>query len=83
MDNNIYISQLIQQLEAHPNVAYLKFKGWYTDERGIPGGKYMNADYQCIVQMWDAIDHFPKKELERYVPEMFVLEDHNIVLNML
>lgn len=83
MDNNIYISQLIQQLEEHPNVAYLKFKGWYTDEKGIKGGKYMNADYQCIVQMWDNIEDFPKKELERFVPEMFVLDDVNIRLNII
>lgn len=81
MDNNIYISQLIQQLESHPNVAYLKFKGWYTDEKGDPHGNYMNADYQCIVQMWDTIEDFPTKELERYVPEMFVLDDASIVLN--
>lgn len=81
MDNNIYISQLIQQLESHPNVAYLKFKGWYTNEKGDPHGSYMNADYQCIVQMWDSINEFPTQELERYVPEMFVLDDANIVLN--
>lgn len=83
MDNNIYISQLIQQLEEHPNVAYLKFKGWYTDEKGIVGGKYKNADYQCIVQKWDKLEDMPKKELERYVPEMFVLDDANIILNLI
>ena len=81
MDNNIYISQLIQQLESHPNVAFLKFKGWYTDEKDKPNGSYMNADYQCIVQMWDSIEDFPKKELERFVPEMFVLDDASIILN--
>lgn len=81
MDNNIYISQLIQQLESHPNVAYLKFKGWYTNEKNELHGNYMNADYQCIVQMWDKLEDFPTQELERYVPEMFVLDDASIVLN--
>lgn len=81
MDNNIYISQLIQQLESHPNVAYLKFKGWYTNEKNELHGNYMNADYQCIVQMWDTLEQFPTQELERYVPEMFVLDDASIVLN--
>lgn len=83
MDNNIYISQLIQQLEEHPNVAYLKFKGWYTNQKNIIGGHYMNADYQAIVQRWDELDDMPKNELERYVPEMFVLSDSNIVLNLI
>ena len=81
MDNNIYISQLIQQMESHDNVAYLKFKGWYTSEKGISDGNYMNADYQAIVQKWDALEDMPTDELERYVPEMFILEDENIVLN--
>jgi hypothetical protein len=81
MDNNIYISQLIRSMESHPNVAYLKFKGWYTNEKGDPDGNYMNADYQAIVQKWDTLEEMPTDELERYVPEMFVLEDKNIVLN--
>jgi hypothetical protein len=83
MDNNIYISQLIQQLEEHPNVAYLRFKGWYTNQKNLINGHYMNADYQAIVQRWDTLDDMPKNELERYVPEMFVLSDSNIVLNLL
>lgn len=83
MDNNIYISQLIQQLEEHPNVAYLRFKGWYTNQKNLLNGHYMNADYQAIVQRWDTLDDMPKNELERYVPEMFVLSDSNIVLNIL
>lgn len=83
MDNNIYISQLIQQMEEHPNVAYLKFKGWYTNQKNLTNGHYMNADYQAIVQRWDTLDDMPKNELERFVPEMFVLSDSNIVLNIL
>ena len=83
MDQNIYISQLIQLMEEHPNVAYLKFKGWYTDEKTIKNGKYMNADYQAIVQKWDSIDKMPTDELTRFVPEMFILEDDNIVLNII
>lgn len=83
MDNNIYISQLIQQMEAHPNVVYMKFKGWYTNQKNIPHGHYMNADYQAIVQKWDKLEDMPTKELERYVPEMFVLSDSNIVINVI
>jgi hypothetical protein len=83
MDQNIYISQLIQLMEEHPNVAYLKFKGWYTDDKNVENGKYMNADYQAIVQKWDKLEDMPTKELENYVPEMFVLDDANIILNIL
>ena len=83
MDNNIYISQLIKLLEEHSNVAYLKFKGWYTNEKSVKGGNYMNADYQAIVQKWDTLEDMPRKELERYVPEMFVLDDANIVIEIL
>ena len=83
MDQNIYISQLIQLMEEHPNIAYLKFKGWYTDDKNVENGKYMNADYQAIVQKWDKLEDMPTKELENYVPEMFVLDDANIILNIL
>lgn len=83
MDQNIYISQLIQLMEEHPNVAYLKFKGWYTDEKRLKNGKYMNADYQAIVQKWDKLEDMPTKELENFVPEMFVLDDSSIVINIL
>ena len=83
MDNNIYISQLIQQMESHSNVAYLKFKGWYTNQKNVIDGHYMNADYQAIVQKWDNLEDMPSKELERYVPEMFVLSDSNIILNLI
>ena len=83
MNNNIYISNLIQQMKENENVEYLKFKGWYTNEKNIGGGNYMNADYQAIVQKWDSIEKMPTDELTRYVPEMFVLDDDNIVLNVL
>lgn len=82
MDNNIYISNLIDQMKDNENVAYLKFKGWYTNDKGH-GGKYMNADYQAIVQKWDKLDDMPTDELTRFVPEMFVLDDDNIVLNII
>ena len=70
-------------MESHPNVAYMKFKGWYTNQKNIVNGHYMNADYQAIVQKWDTLEDMPTKELERYVPEMFVLSDSNIVLNII
>ena len=83
MDNNIYISQLIRLLEDHPNVAYLKYRGFYTDEKDQTNGKYMNAEYQGIVQIWKTLDEMPMDELERYVPEMFTLNDADIVLNLI
>ena len=61
MDNNIYISHLIQQMEAHDNVAYMKFIGWYTDDKAKPGhGRYMDANIQAIVQKWRRLEDFPK-----------------------
>ena len=83
MNNNIYISHVIQQMEGHANVAYMKFKGWYTNEKGDPNGNYMDANTQCIVQKWKKLEDFPTQELERFVPEMFVLEDDNIVINII
>jgi len=80
MDHNIYISQLIQQMESHDNVAYLKFKGWYTKSSV---NERMGPDVQAIVQKWPAISKMPQGELEKYVPEMFVLDDNNIILNIL
>ena len=43
----------------------------------------MNADYQAIVQKWDRLEDMPTKELENFVPEMFVLDDSNIIINIL
>ena len=83
MDNNIYISHVIQQMEAHDNVAYMKFKGWYTNEKGKVNGNYMNAEYQAIEQKWKKLEDMPTDELERFVPEMFVLDDDNIVINII
>lgn len=83
MDNNIYVSHIIQQMEEHPNVAYMKFKGWYTNEKNLYNGNYMNSDVQSIVQKWKKLEDMPKKELERYTPEMFVLDDNNIVINII
>jgi hypothetical protein len=88
MDNNIYISHVIQQMEAHDNVAWMKFKGWYTNEKGRVDGNYMDANTQAIVQKWKSFedmlkDREGKSELERYTPEMFVMEDDNIVINII
>lgn len=83
MDNNIYISHIIQQMEEHPNVAYMKFKGFYTNEKNSYMSNYMNSETQAIVQKWKRLEDMPTCELERFVPEMFVLEDDNIVINIL
>ena len=88
MDNNIYISHVIQQMEAHDNVAWMKFKGWYTDEKGMSDGRYMDANTQAIVQKWKTFEDMMKdengqSELQRYVPEMFVMDPNNIVINII
>ena len=93
MDNNIYISHVIQQMEAHDNVAYMKYRGFYTNEKNLPNGNYMSPSVQAIVQRWRKMEDFPKyydeskgrlvSELENFVPEMFVLDDDNIVINII
>lgn len=83
MDNNIYISHVIKIMETHENVAWMKFKGWYTNEKGKSGGNYMDANTQAIVQKWKKLEDMPKQELERYTPEMFVMEDDNIIINII
>ena len=83
MNNNIYVSHLIQQMEEHSNVAYLKFNGWYTDEKNMPNGNYMDSNTQAILQRWRKLEDMPTDELTRFVPEMFVLEDRNIKINIL
>ena len=87
-------------MESHDNVAYMKFKGWYTDDNG-PDSSKMDANIQAIVQKWRRLDDFPKyyetkydennnpyngrlvSELEHFVPEMFVMEDDNIKINII
>jgi hypothetical protein len=89
MNNNIYISRLIREMGNHDNVEYLKFNGFYTDDKNNPKGDYMDANVQAIVQRWDTLEDFPKyssdgkmiSELENFVPEMFILEDDNIIIN--
>lgn len=83
MDNNIYISQLIKELNSVDNVAYLKFVGFYTEDIGNSKGNFMDANIQAIVQKWDKLDNFPKEELSKFVPEMFILEDDDIVINVI
>lgn len=43
----------------------------------------MNSETQAIVKKWKDIESMPTQELERYVPEMFVLDDDNIIINIL
>ena len=89
MNNNIYISRLIHEMSNHENVEYLKFNGFYTDDKDKPKGDYMDANIQAIVQRWDTLEDFPKysndgkmiSELENFVPEMFILENDNIIIN--
>lgn len=84
MDNNIYISNVIQQMEEHDNVAYLKFKGWYTNEKYKPDGNYMDANTQAIVQRYKKLEDLPShKLLEAFTPEMFVMDDDDIVINII
>jgi hypothetical protein len=83
LENNIYISNLIRKMEAHDNVGYIRFKGWYTNEKNIVNGNYMDANYQGIIQKHKSIDDFDKGELEVYVPEMYILDDADITLNII
>jgi hypothetical protein len=61
----------------------MKFNGWYTNEKSDPNGNYMDANVQAICQKWRKLEDMPTEELERFVPEMFVLEDRNIEINVL
>ena len=83
MDNNIYVSHIIQQMESHPNVAYMKYKGFYTNEKDNPDGNYTVTDVQAIVIKHEKLDNFTPKEMESFTPEMFILEDRNIVINVI
>lgn len=95
MDNNIYVSHLIQQMEAHDNVAWMKFKGWYTNQKGKPNSNYKDANTQAIELKWNHLEdmekyvdpYYPEDDykysrLENYTPEMFILEDNNIKINI-
>lgn len=86
MDTNIYITELVRQMLDEPtdNIAYLKFVGWYTrDKLKSKNSRYMDANIQSIVQKWKSLDEFPTQELERFTPEMFILENDNIIFNVL
>lgn len=83
MNNNIYVSHLIKDIESDPNVAYMKFNGWYTNEKTDPNGNYMDPSVQSIVQRWRKLEDMPTDELMRFVPEMFILDDRNIEINVL
>jgi hypothetical protein len=83
MNNNIYISHVIQRMEEHANVAYLKFNGWYVNEKNTKNGNYMGPDVQSIIQRWRRLEDMPTDELERFVPEMFVLDEENIEINII
>ena len=83
MENNLYVSHLIQEMEAHENVAYMKFNGWYTNQKNIAGGYYMGPNVQAIVQKWSKIEEMDYEELEKYVPEMFIVDEANIEINVI
>ena len=98
MDNNIYVSHLIQQMEAHDSVAWMKFKGWYTNQKGKTNSNYKDANTQAIELKWNQLEDMDKyillpddpdnplnykySRLENYTPEMFILEDNNIKINI-
>jgi hypothetical protein len=82
MDNNIYISHVIQQMEQHDNVAWMRFKGWYTDEKNKPNSDYKDANTQGIIRLREVLEDMRTEELQHYVPEMFTLDDDNIVINI-
>jgi hypothetical protein len=83
MENNLYVSHLIQEMEAHDNVAYMKFNGWYTNQKNIAGGYYMGPEVQAIVQKWAKIEDMNYEELEKFVPEMFIVDEANIEINVI
>lgn len=83
MDNNIYISTLIKQMESNENVAFLKFRGWYTNDKNTQNGFYMDANTQAIVMKRKSFEEFTTEEMESFVPEMFILKDDNIVINII
>ena len=70
-------------MESHPNVAYMKYKGFYTNEKDNPDGNYTGTDVQAIVMKHEKLDNFTPKEMESFTPEMFILEDRNIVINVI
>jgi hypothetical protein len=87
MDNNIYISHLIQQMEAHDNVAWMKFKGWYTDQKGKAFSEYKDANTQSLELKYNQLEEMGRYDdgtsrLESFNPEMFILEKDNIKINI-
>jgi hypothetical protein len=87
MDNNIYVSHLIQQMEAHDNVAWMKFKGWYTDQKGKTNDFYRDANTQSIELKWNQLEEMGRytdgtSRLENYNPEMFILDNDDIKINI-
>ncbi|MBO4735153.1 MAG: hypothetical protein J5614_02040 [Paludibacteraceae bacterium] len=87
MDVNIYISHLIQQMEAHDNVAWMKFKGWFTDQKGKAFSEYKDANTQSLELKYKQLEEMGRYNdgtslLENYNPEMFILEKDNIKINI-
>lgn len=83
MNINIYISNVIQLMKEHPNVEWLRFNGWYTDEKNKVPSDYKDANVQGIVRRRKSLDDMTPEEMESYVPELFVLDDEDIVINIL
>lgn len=82
IDSNIYISNIVElMIKNHDNVAYLKFKGWYTDDK--TSRKYRDANIQAITQKKKTFEEMTRPELESFVPEMFILEPENIKINII
>jgi hypothetical protein len=83
MNINIYISNVIQLMKDHANVQWLRFNGWYTDEKNRVPSDYKDANVQGIIRRRKSLDDMTTEELESYVPELFVLSDEDIVINII
>lgn len=83
MNINIYISNVIQLTKDHANVQWLRFNGWYTDEKNRVPSDYKDANVQGIIRRRKSLDDMTTEELESYVPELFVLSDEDIVINII
>jgi hypothetical protein len=74
-------------MEAHDNVAWMKFKGWFTDQKGKSNDFYRDANTQALELRWNQLEEMGRyddgtSKLESYNPEMFILENDNIVINI-
>jgi hypothetical protein len=70
-------------MKDHANVQWLRFNGWYTDEKNRVPSDYKDANVQGIIRRRKSLDDMTTEELESYVPELFVLSDEDIVINII